>query len=95
MEGTFRGRPNIQDRVRAVVSKFADRFEAADFKKKKRRRKIMEKILSERWVEKDDPMFTGRFKVHSVRVKDPVQKKKKEDKINIKKYGSKNAKKKI
>ena len=48
MEGTFRGRPDIQDRVRAVVSKFADR--AADFKKKKRRRKIMAKILSERWA---------------------------------------------
>ena len=68
MEGTFRGRPNIQDRVRAVVSKFADR--AADFKKKKRRRKIMGKIISESWVEKDDPMFTGRFYVHSRRLKD-------------------------
>ena len=43
MEGTFRGRPDIQDRVRAVVSKFADRVEAADFKNKKRRRKIMAK----------------------------------------------------
>ena len=85
MEGTFRGRPDIQDRVRAVVSKFADRFEAADFKKKKRRRKIMAKILSESWVEKDDPMFTGRFHVHSVRAKDPVQKKKKKDKVLIRK----------
>ena len=82
MEGTFRGRPDIQDRVRAVVSKFGDRFEAADFKKKKRRKKIMAKILSARWVEKDDPMFTGRFQVYSVRAKDPVQKKKILSKIN-------------
>ena len=37
----------------------------------------MGKIISESWVEKDDPMFNGRFKVHSVRAKDPVQKKKK------------------
>ena len=95
MEGTFRGRPDIQDRVCAVVSKFADRFEAADFKKKKRRRKIMAKILSARWVEKDDPMFTGRFHVQSNRGKDPVHGKDKKDKINIKKYGSENAKKNI
>jgi hypothetical protein len=81
MEGTFRGRPDIQDRVRAVVSKFADRFEAADFKKKKRRRKIMAKILSERWAEKDDPMFTGRFHVHSFKKQKSGQKKKKNDKI--------------
>ena len=82
MEGTFRGRPDIQVRVRAVVSKFTNRVEAADFKKKKRRRKIMGKIISESWVEKDDPMFTGRFQVHSVRAKDPVQKKKILSKIN-------------
>ena len=25
----------------------------------------MAKITSESWVEKDDPMFTGRFHVHS------------------------------
>ena len=42
----------------------------------------MAKILSARWVEKDDPMFTGRFVVHSVRAKDPVQKKKILSKIN-------------
>jgi len=41
----------------------------------------MVKITSESWVEKDDPMFTGRFHVHSVRAKDPVQKKKKKDRI--------------
>ena len=35
-------------------------------KKLKRRRMIMAKITSESWVEKDDPMFTGRFVVHSV-----------------------------
>ena len=45
----------------------------------------MAKITSESWVEKDDPMFTGRFHVHSVRAKDPVQKKKKKDKVNTKK----------
>jgi len=42
----------------------------------------MVKITSFRWAEKDDPMFTGRFKVHSVRAKESVQKKKKKDKIN-------------
>jgi len=42
----------------------------------------MAKILSESWVEKDDPMFTGRFYVHSVRVKDSGQKKEIKDKIN-------------
>ena len=40
----------------------------------------MAKITSESWVEKDDPMFTGRFHVHSVKVKDSGQKKKKKDK---------------
>ena len=49
----------------------------------------MAKILSESWAEKDDPMFTGRFTVHSVRVKDSGQKKKNKDKIN---YGKKNKK---
>ena len=42
----------------------------------------MAKILSESGVEKDDPMFTGRFYVHSVRVKDSGQKKEIKDKIN-------------
>ena len=42
----------------------------------------MVKITSESWVEKDDPMFTGRFQVYSVRAKDPVQKKKILSKIN-------------
>ena len=37
----------------------------------------MGKIISESCAEKDDPMFTGRFHVHSVRAKDSVQKKKK------------------
>jgi len=55
----------------------------------------MVKITSFRWAEKDDPMFTGRFTVHSVRAKDPVQKKKKKDIINKNKYWSKNGKKKI
>ena len=44
----------------------------------------MVKITSWSWVEKDDPMFTGRFRVHSVRAKDPIQKKKKKDKLNKK-----------
>ena len=39
----------------------------------------MVKITSESWVEKNDPKFTGRFYIHSVRAKDPVQKKKKKD----------------
>ena len=30
----------------------------------------MVKITSKSWVEKDDPMFTGRVHVHSVRAKD-------------------------
>ena len=42
----------------------------------------MGKIISESWVEKDDPMFTGRFYIHSVRAKDSVQKKKILSKIN-------------
>ena len=41
----------------------------------------MVKITSFRWAEKDDPIFTGRFHVHSVREKDPGQNKKKKDKI--------------
>ena len=52
-------------------------------------RKIMVKITSFRLAEKDDPIFTGGFKVHSVRAKDPVQKKKKKDKI---KYAEKKEK---
>jgi len=55
----------------------------------------MVKITSKSWVEKDDPMFTGRFHVHSVRDKDSGQKKKKTDMINKNKYWSKNGKKKI
>ena len=43
----------------------------------------MVKITSFRWAEKDDPMFTGRFHIHSVRAKDPVQKKKKKDAVTI------------
>ena len=50
----------------------------------------MVKITSESWVEKDDPMFTGRFYIHSVRAKDPVQKKKKKDRVKTtKEYKSK------
>jgi len=41
----------------------------------------MVKITSFRWAEKDDPMFTGRFTVHSVRAKDPVQNKKKKNAV--------------
>ena len=41
----------------------------------------MAKITSWSWVEKDDPMFTGRFKVHSVKLKDSGQKKKKKIKL--------------
>ena len=33
----------------------------------------MVKITSIKWAEKDDPMFTGRFHVHSVRPKDSVK----------------------
>ena len=43
----------------------------------------MVKITSFRWAEKDDPMFTGRFHVHSVREKESVQNKK-NDKLNKK-----------
>ncbi len=53
------------------------------------------KISSCRLAEKDDPIFTGGFKVHSVRVKDSGQKNKKKDRINKNKYGSENGKKKI
>ena len=55
----------------------------------------MGKIISESWVEKDDPMFTGRFHVHSVRDKDSGQNKKKKDRLHIQKYGGTNGKKKI
>ena len=54
--------------------------------------RIMVKITSKSWVEKDDPMFTGRFHVHSVRDRDKEsgQKKKKTDKVKIRKeYKSK------
>ena len=44
----------------------------------------MVKINSFRWAEKDDPMFTGRFQVNSVRGKDSGQKKKKLSKLNKK-----------
>ena len=50
----------------------------------------MVKITSKSWVEKDDPMFTGRFHVHSVRAKGPVQKNKKKDRVKTtKEYKSK------
>jgi hypothetical protein len=42
----------------------------------------MVKITSESWVEKDDPMFIGRFHVHSLRGKDSGQRKKKKDKVS-------------
>jgi len=45
----------------------------------------MVKITSKSWVEKDDPMFTGRFHIHSVRDKDSGQKKKKTDMIKYEK----------
>ena len=41
----------------------------------------MVKITSKSWVEKDDPMFTGRFHVHYVRLKDSGQRKKKKDRL--------------
>ena len=44
----------------------------------------MVKITSFRWAEKDDPMFTGRFQVNSVRGKYSGQKKKKVSKLNKK-----------
>ena len=43
----------------------------------------MAKSIKMHYAEKDDPIFTGRFHVHSVRAKDPVQKRKK-DKLNKK-----------
>ena len=50
----------------------------------------MVKITSFRWAEKDDPMFTGRFHVHSVRAKDSLQKKNKRDRVKTRKeYKSK------
>ena len=50
----------------------------------------MVKSIKMHYAEKDDPMFTGGFKVHSVRVKDSGQKKKKTDKVKIRKeYKSK------
>ena len=41
----------------------------------------MVKITSFKWAEKDDPMFTGRFHVHSVKKLESAQKKVKKDKI--------------
>ena len=41
----------------------------------------MVKITSFRWAEKDDPMFTGRFYIHSVKKHESGQKKKNKDKI--------------
>ena len=50
----------------------------------------MAKITSLRWAEKDDPMFTGRFTVHSVRVKESLQKNKKTARVKTRmKYRSK------
>ena len=46
----------------------------------------MAKITSWSWVEKDDPMFTRRFYVHSIKTKDAAQKKVKKDKIKIVKH---------
>ena len=46
----------------------------------------MVKITSKSWVEKDDPMFTGRFQVNSIQKK--VSRKKKENKNKIKKFFS-------
>ena len=42
----------------------------------------MVKITSKSWVEKDDPMFTGRFQVHSVKKQESGQNKKNKDKLN-------------
>ena len=39
----------------------------------------MVKITSKSWVEKDDPMFTERFTVHSVKKKESRQNKNKKD----------------
>ncbi len=52
----------------------------------------MAKSIKMHYAEKDDPMFTGRFHVHSVRDRDKEsgQKKKKTDKVKIRKeYKSK------
>ena len=45
----------------------------------------MAKITSFRWAEKDDPMFTERFYVNSVREKESVQKNKKTDRVKTRK----------
>ena len=45
----------------------------------------MVKITSFRWAEKDDPMFTERFYVNSVREKESVQKNKKTDRVKTRK----------
>ena len=45
----------------------------------------MVKITSKSWVEKDDPMFTDRFCVNSVREKESVQKNKKTDRVKTRK----------
>ncbi|PPR16184.1 MAG: hypothetical protein CFH33_00938 [Alphaproteobacteria bacterium MarineAlpha9_Bin3] len=45
----------------------------------------MVKITSKSWVEKDDPMFTDRFYVNSVREKESVQKNKKTDRVKTRK----------
>ena len=42
----------------------------------------MVKITSFKWAEKDDPMFTGGFHIHSVKKQESGQNKKKKDKIN-------------
>ena len=42
----------------------------------------MVKITSKSWVEKDDPMFTGRFYVHSkIKKNTAIQNNKNKDKI--------------
>ena len=45
----------------------------------------MVKIISESWVEKDDPMFTGRFHVHSVRAKILCKRGRKQIKLKLEK----------
>ena len=47
----------------------------------------MVKITSKSWVEKDDPMFTGRFKIHLVRKYAPIINKKKSCSKKYKKKG--------
>ena len=43
----------------------------------------MVKITSFRWAEKDDPMFTGRFHIHSVKKQEFKRNKKQKNKSEI------------